>query len=198
MWTEKLINEYLGDLNSFETLYCRKHTDSCHGTLQRAEGINSDCLRKIIFKLTKVLKYGAHASPSWNYANAKLPVIKIGIKYLDRIPGFFSCGLILIEKEGKKDLHFWIDKSFESHGYNYEDKRIWSEYTYNNKPAERYYYLKPLDCNSDFDDYINGLINGLSSAQQHAFNDYVKRKRKRGEFDNGTWTKEWVPRNAER
>ena len=101
MWSDAIVNKYLGNLESFKNLYCMEDIDSRDGTLQRANGITSDCLRKIIYKLAKAMPSAAHSSPRWNYKN--LPIIKIGIKHKDYIPGELSCGLLLVD--GK--LHFW-------------------------------------------------------------------------------------------
>jgi hypothetical protein len=189
MWSDAIVNKYLGNLDSFENLYCREDTASVDGTLQRANGIGRDCLRKIIYKLAKAMPSAAHSSPGWDYNN--LPIIKIGIKHKDYIPGELSCGLLLVD--GK--LHFWINNTVKFDGYDFMDKRFWAEYIGSNpaKKVNKCYYLKPLDCNSDFDQYLKALMDLLSAAQNEAFHAYCDKKPKERAF---IFTDQWVPRNA--
>ncbi|MDV7402066.1 hypothetical protein RZS08_62165, partial [Arthrospira platensis SPKY1] len=101
--------------------------------------------------LAKALPSGAHASPGWNYTN--LPAIKIGIKYKNRISDDLSCGVVALHGE----LFFWIDKSCIGYDSNGCKDDLWCEYTYAektriNKKITKFYYNKPLNGESDFDD----------------------------------------------
>lgn len=192
MWTNVLIEKYLGDAKSFERLYCRDNSDEVLGTLQRIEGVDSESLRKVIYKLAKALPYGAHASPGWDYKN--LPAVKIGVKFKDRITGNLSCGVLALH--GK--LFFWIDKSCVVYDSKRCEDELWSEYRYTDRIREdrvvtKFYYNNPLDCKNDFDDRLKHLLSKLSEAQNKEFHAYCDRKPKERRV---MFTDMWVPKNA--